>query len=137
MGCRAFHRKGPELCVPFYITRHRDARRLRLVQGAEPAIQSDGLLHEWSFARILFLCSVSPRWSTSGGGVEQHLFFSNYEDRRSRCHLAGTWIQLLAIAELPPTSRELQRFTGTFQFGPDFYQSNAKVTLSPRLSTDD
>jgi hypothetical protein len=38
----------------------------------------------------------------------------------------------LAIAELPPTSRDLQRFTGTFQFGPDFYQSNAKLTL--RLS---
>ena len=38
----------------------------------------------------------------------------------------------LEIREPPPTSRELESFTGTFQFGPDFYQSNAKITL--RLS---
>jgi hypothetical protein len=61
--------------------------------------------------------------------------FSNYEDRqRSCCHLPGTSVQL-ASDRSAAAHRQLERFTGTFQFGPDFYQSNAKVTL--RLSGDE
>jgi hypothetical protein len=33
------------------------------------------------------------------------------------------------LRDPPPSPTELSNCTGTFQFGPDFYQANAKVTL--------
>jgi hypothetical protein len=49
----------------------------------------------------------------------------------------GLPYEKLHFIDRAPTAAELKTCTGTFQFGPDFYQANAKVTLianGPELS---